>query len=322
MPELLHIRAEDVAGQLTWHGVVEALRQGHMGPKASMDDMILARDKDTLLNRAAWVPELGMGLKTVTVMAGNKARGLPSVQGVVVVFNNDTGAPEAVIDNEPVTYWKTAADSGLGARLLARPDMCRLLVIGAGRVAHSLAEVYTALFPELSDIAIWSRTAASAERLACTLERRGMPARAIRDLPREAGRADAITCATMAYEPVLKGEWVQPGTHVDLVGAYRADMREADDARLRKSRIFVDSRETTLDHIGEMKIPLAEGVITRQDVLGDLYELCQGKTGRQSPEQITVYKNGGGAHLDLITARAIIKACLDCHDKWQPGGSG
>lgn len=308
MSALLHIGTEDLAGRLNWRDMVETLRQGHMGPRARMDDVVLARDKDTLLNRAAWIPGLGMGLKTVTIMADNKARGLPSVQGVMVVFNADTGTPEAVIDNELVTHWKTAADSGLGARLLARPDMRRLLVIGAGRVAHALIEVYTTLFPGLRDIAIWSRTAASAAQRVSTLERQGLPVRAARNLPDEAAQADAITCATMTHDPVLKGAWVQPGTHVDLVGAYRADMREADDALLAKSRIFVDSRETTLEHIGELKIPLAEGTITRDDILGDLYELAQGQTGRQSPEQITLYKNGGGAHLDLMTARAIIQA--------------
>jgi ornithine cyclodeaminase/alanine dehydrogenase-like protein (mu-crystallin family) len=107
---------------------------------------------------------------------------------------------------------------------------------------------------------------------------------------------------------VLRGAWLRPGQHLDLVGAFRADMREADDEALRRARIFVDSFETTLAHIGELEDPLARGVIAREDVLGDLHDLVSGRAGRRGPEEITLIKNGGGAHLDLMTARAILSA--------------
>ena len=107
---------------------------------------------------------------------------------------------------------------------------------------------------------------------------------------------------------MLRGAWLRPGQHLDLIGAYRADMREADDAALRRSRIFVDSFETTLAHIGELRDPLARGVIRREDVLGDLDDLVAGRAGRGGAEEITLFKNGGGAHLDLMAGRAILDA--------------
>ncbi|MBN9069090.1 MAG: ornithine cyclodeaminase, partial [Rhizobiales bacterium] len=251
---------------------------------------------------------LGICLKSVTIMEGNRARGLPTVQGALLLFDEETGTPEAIIDSDLVTRWKTAADSGLGARFLARPDSRNLLIIGAGEVAASLAEVYAALFPDLKRIAIWNRTRATAETLVERLTEDGLPAYLCDDRETEAAKADIIACATMAREPVLLGDWVKPGTHVDLVGAFRPDMREADNALMGKARIFVDSRETTLPHIGELMIPISEGVITPNDICGDLYELTAGKAGRRDAREITVFKNGGGAHLDLMTARAILEA--------------
>jgi ornithine cyclodeaminase len=305
---IVQIGAADMEGRLSWEGMVEALREGHLGAAAKMDDLFLTSGKDTMLNRAAWIPGLGICLKSVTIMEANRARGLPSVQGALLLFDEETGTPEAIIDSHLVTRWKTAADSGLGAKFLALPDSKKLLIIGAGEVASSLAEVYAALFPEMTRIAIWNRTRATAVALVERLVQQGLPAHVCGDLEVEAGEADVIACATMAREPVLHGDWVRPGTHVDLVGAFRPDMREADNALMRKARIFVDSRETTLPHIGELMTPLSEGVITPDDIRGDLYELTAGKAGRRNAEEITVFKNGGGAHLDLMTARAILKA--------------
>lgn len=305
---LPYIRAEDVQSRLNWPAMVDALAAGHRLPPARIGDLFLTRGGDTLLNRAAWIDGIGMGLKTVSVIEGNAARGLPTVQGVMVLFDDQTGTPVALIDSALVTYWKTAADSGLGARYLARTDSQQMVIIGAGTVAASLARVYYALFPQLQRIQIWNRTAATATDLAAKLTAEGIPTQATTDLPTAVAQADIVASATMARQPVLMGEWVRPGTHVDLVGAFRADMREADDALLRRARIFVDSRQTTLDHIGELKIPLAEGVISRDSVLGDFHDLETGRTGRMKPQDITLFKNGGGAHLDLMIAQGIMDA--------------
>lgn len=296
------IAAEDVESRLDWLAIADALAGGHRGPRPAIGDVFVAREPDTLLTRAAWIDGLGAAVKAVTVMPGNAARGVASVQGALLVFDDATGALEAVIDSGLVTRWKTAADSLLGARLLARPDSRRLLVLGAGAVAASLVEAYRAGFPGIA-VTLWNRSPDRARALA---EATGAELAA--DLPAAVAAADIVATATMATEPVLLGAWLRPGQHLDLVGAFRADMREADDDALRRARIFVDSFETTIAHIGELEDPLARGVIAREQVLGDLHDLVSGRACRRSAEEITLFKNGGGAHLDLMTARVILAA--------------
>ncbi|MEQ8742954.1 hypothetical protein [Parasphingorhabdus sp.] len=302
------VTQEMIAGKLRWADIIDALYEGHQRPKAEIGDQLLSRSQDALLSRAAWIDGLGFGVKSVSVMANNAAAGLPTVQGGMLVFDDRTGVLEAVIDSDLVTNWKTASDSALGAKLLARPDSESYLIVGAGVVAESLAHAFSQTFPNLSRIDIWNRTPGKAEVLARKLANEGLPASAVDDLPAVCASADIISTATMAKEPILLGEWIGKGTHIDLIGAFKKDMREADNALLQKGRLFVDSFETTIDHIGELMIPLTEGAITRSDVLADLYGLVAGSFGRRSDEDITIFKNGGGAHLDLMTAKRILQA--------------
>jgi len=291
-----HITAKDVS--LNWRTMVAALRAGHQGVRPEITDQFLHRGDDVLLSRAAWIDGLGIAVKSVTVFPAQ----VPSVQGAMLLFDDQTGALQAVIDSALVTRWKTVADSLLGAQILARPDAKRMLVIGAGAVAEGLVAAYPVLFPGL-EIEVWNRTTARAEALA---SRAGV--RAVADLPEAVARADIIAVATLSKTPVLRGAWLRAGQHVDLIGAFTADMREADDAALQRSRIFVDSVATTVGHIGELMIPLASGAIERSDIRGDLYDLAQGAEGRTDPEEITLFKNGGGAHLDLMVGRVILAA--------------
>ena len=217
----------DVEGELDWRAMADALAEGHRRPRARIGDLFLTRGEETLQSRAAWVDGLGAASKTFTVVPGNAARGLPSVQGALLLFEEGSGRLLAVIDLGLVTRWKTAADLLLGARLLARPDARRLLVVGAGTVAGALVEAYRAGFPGI-EVAVWSRTPAHAEALA-----RRVGAAAAASLEEAVAEADIVACATLAREPLLRGVWLRPGQHVDLIGAYRADMREADDAALQ-----------------------------------------------------------------------------------------
>lgn len=253
---------------------------------------------------------VGYGVKSVTVFRENAARGLPTVQGGMTLFDAETGAQIATLDSDLVTEKKTAADSVLGARYLARPDSETLLIIGAGSVAASLLSAYPAIFPGLRHVMIWNRTRQRAERLAARHACAGLKVTVAEDLSTAVARADIVSSATMSYEPILLGDWVQPGTHVDLIGAFKADMREADDVLLRKGRLFVDCRETTIGHIGELMIPLKAGIISERDILGDLYDLAVGAPGRTAKDEITIFKNGGGAHLDLMVARVFYEAGL------------
>ena len=255
-----------------------------------------------MLSRAAWIDGRGIAVKSVTVLPGNTEKGLSSIHGALVLFEDQTGTVQAVIDSGLVTKWKTAGDSLLGARLLACKGSQRLLILGAGNVARSLVAAYRAEFAGLQ-VTIWNRTQARAEALA-----REVGADVAADLQAAVAQADIISCATMSRAPVLQGAWLRPGQHVDLIGAFTSEMREADDAALQRSRIFVDAFETTLDHIGELKDPLARGVIGRKDVLADFHDLVAGRAGRQSDQDITLFKNGGGAHLDLMTGGYILRA--------------
>lgn len=282
---------------LDWHALTHALAAGHDLPRATVRDSFLYRDDDTILSRAAWIDGLGALVKTATIFPGNAAAGKPTIGGAVSLLSDTDGTLAATLDFALVTKWKTAGDSLLAATRLARPDSARILIVGAGTVATSLLQAYGAAFPQ-ARFTVWSRSGDSARVFA---ERHGIETAT--DLEAAVSQADIVTCATMATDPVLRGDWLRPGQHIDLIGAYRPDMREADDDVLRRGTLFVDSRDTTLDHIGELKIPLAEGVITPGDVVADYYD--GDAMRRTSDDQITVFKNGGGAHLDLMTATYI-----------------
>ncbi|TRD21995.1 ornithine cyclodeaminase family protein [Palleronia caenipelagi] len=304
------ITGDDLPDAPDWHAAVAALEAGHRLPRAEVGDIFLGPAGRTLLSRGARIEGLGFGQKSVTVYGDNPKAGLPTVQGAMLLFDDTHGTPLAVIDSALVTDLKTAADSVLGARLLARSDSRTLLIAGAGQVARNLVAAYGAIFPALERILIWARRPEQAQALVDSIDTPPAPLQAVADLTSAARAADIISTATMATAPILRGDWLRPGTHVDLIGAFKADMREADDTVLRRGRLFVDSRDTTLGHIGELMIPVSERVITAQDVVGDLYDLVAGRVGRETPEDITVFKNGGGAHLDLMIARMILEQAV------------
>ncbi len=290
--------SSDVDARLSWLDLTEALARGHDLPRAHLGDTFLRREPDTLLSRAALIDGLGSLVKTATVFPGNSARDTPTVNGAACLFSDADGTLEALVDFHLLTKWKTAADSLLAARRLAPPDVRRILIVGAGNVARSLLDAYGAGFPQ-ARFTIWNRSPEAARRLAGSRE----DVSVAEDLAAAVPEADIVTCATMSTEPVIRGAWLRPGQHVDLIGAYRSDMREADDDALARARLFVDCRETVLDHIGEFYDPLSRGVISPMDVVADFYELDR---FTRAPDDITLFKNGGGAHLDLMTARYIL----------------
>jgi ornithine cyclodeaminase len=288
---------------LDWLELTQALADGHTLPKAEIGDTFLYRDPDTLLSRAAWIDGLGSLVKTATVFPRNPDHGTPMVNGAVTLFSDLDGQLEALVDFHLVTKWKTAGDSLLAARRLARPDSERILICGAGTVGRSLCDAFAEAFPD-AKISVWNRTLAKAEALAKQIGTVDLAS----DLEAGVRGADIIVSATMSSEPMIRGEWLRPGQHLNLIGAYRPDMRETDDEALRRAKIYVDSRDTTIGHIGEIQIPLDEGVITEADILADFYQLDAFEQGKE--DEITLFKNGGGAHLDLMTSRYIL-------DRWE-----
>lgn len=300
-----HITLAKAEPHLDWLALTDALERGHTLPKAQMQDVVFRRGPDTMLSRHAWIDGLGLIVKTATVFPGNARHNLPNINGLTTLYSDQTGAVEATLDFALVTKWKTAADSLLAARHLARPDSQNILIIGAGSVAASMIQAYSALFPT-ARFQIWNRTTDKAHLIAAACP--GHAITAATDLADAVGLADIIACCTMANQPVLQGKWLRPGQHVDLIGAYLPSMREADDTALKRARVFVDCRETTIDHIGELIDPIANGTIKRSDILGDFYDIKGGDFIRRSDAEITLHKNGGGAHLDLMTCCYILKA--------------
>jgi ornithine cyclodeaminase/alanine dehydrogenase-like protein (mu-crystallin family) len=294
----IQIGFDDGEKRLDWIGLTEALKAGHQLPKAQIADTFLYRGKDTLLNRSAWIDGLGLAVKCATVFPDNPRAGVPMINGAVSLFDDAHGRLDAIIDFHLITKWKTAGDSLLGAMRLARPDSRKILIIGSGTVARSLHDAYSAGFPN-AQFTVWSRTRANAETFAQERD-----ATVADDLERAVRSADIITSATMSTQSVLRGEWLQAGQHVDLIGAYRPDMREADDVALQRARVFVDSFDTTIGHIGEVQIPLESGAISRDHLIADYYS--EGGFERRSNDEITLFKNGGGAHLDLMVSRYVL----------------
>lgn len=299
MTVIPNISFDEGEALLDWIALTDALAAGHDMPKAEIGDTFLYRGKDTLLSRAAWINGLGIAVKSATIFPGNPDREVPMVNGGVSLFDDETGTLAAIVDFHLVTKWKTAGDSLLAARRLARPDSENILIVGAGTQGRALHAAYSAAFPK-ARFTVWNRTPKNAEAMAAELK-----INVATDLEQAVRAADIVTSATMSTDPLIMGDWLQPGQHVDLIGAYRPDMREVDDTALLRARVFVDSFDTTIGHIGEINIPLEAGTITRDQLIADYYDL--GAFTRQSDNEITLFKNGGGAHLDLMTARHILE---------------
>ncbi len=313
------ISAAEIEAAITHRGLVEALRnafRSHTVAPLRHHHRVARPDRaDTdLLLMPAWTDfvrqghsERGyQGVKIATVNPDNPSVGLASVVGMYVLLSGQTGVPLAIIDGRALTLWRTADASALAASYLARADATRLLMIGAGALAPYLIEAHASVRP-LSDVLIYNRNHERAEKLAGKLARKGLRVSATQDLEGAARGADIISCATMSSQPVLPGAWVEAGTHIDLVGAFRPDMRETDDDAVRKARVFVDTREGALNEAGDIVQPVADGVLDPQDIAADLFELTRGeKSGRRFHDQVTLFKSVGTAIEDLAGAVHIL----------------
>jgi ornithine cyclodeaminase len=310
------IDAERVHELLDYPGLIEALAVAHREEAPLVDRSLLQAPDGTLhagesfLVLPAWAPGRAMGVKMATVVPRNAERddALPTIHAAYQLFDGERGVPTAVIDGTALTLRKTAADSGLGCRLLARPDVECLLMVGAGAMAPHLVAAHRAARPSLARVMVWNRGTERRDALVEGLRAEGIDAEPVESLAAAVPTADVISCATASMEPLVLGEWLCPGQHLDLVGSFSPSMRETDDACVRRARLFVDSRASTVEAAGDLFRPLTDGVISAEDIRGDLFELCAGRTaGRERDEEITLYKNGGGGHLDLFTAEHLYR---------------
>lgn len=296
------ISAESLAQLAPYRDTIEALRQAFRGgtttPVRHHHELSAV---STLLLMPAW-SEKWTGLKTVLVKSDNAGLGLPTIQANYLLIDNSTGAAVALIDGTELTRRRTAAASALAADYLARKDASRMVLVGAGALGAHFVRAHAAVRP-IHDVAIFNRSAAKANMLADELERNGFKARAVSDLEEEVRQADIVTCVTTSTVPIVKGAWLRPGTHVDLAGAFKPTMRETDGDVVRRSEVYVDTRDGALAEAGDLLQARDEGKFDFASVQGDLSELCRGeKPGRTDDTVITLFKSCGTAIEDLATA--------------------
>jgi ornithine cyclodeaminase len=258
----------------------------------------------TLLLMPAWQGRSALGVKIVTVFPDNGALGLNAVFSTYLLCDGATGRHLALIDGNEITGRRTAAASALAGDFLARDDANTLLIVGAGHIAAMLAPAWAAVRP-IRHVRVWNARPARATALAAGLCEQGFDAAATDDLQAAVGRADIVSCATLATAPLVHGAWLRPGTHLDLIGGFRPDMREADDEAVRRACVFIDT-EAALAEAGDLAQPLAAGVLRRDQIAGSLFTLCRGETpGRRTGDEITLFKSVGSALEDLATAALV-----------------
>ena len=309
-----HISDKEVRKYADYSELISTLDEMHRETHSKVADLLLSEQStdgniNHFLVRAGWKHGQALGVKMASIFSGNRDKNLPAINASYVLFDGTNGTPLSSIDGNELTWRKTAADSALGSSRLARSDSKNMLMVGAGAMAPHLIQAHTTALPKIERIELWNRGTARRDQLIRSL-RSEFNVVATDDLQKSVSAADIISCATMTKEPIILGEWLSPGCHLDLVGAFMIDMRETDDTAMRRGQIFVDSRETTLSEIGELAIPLREGALCEDDILADHYQLSQGiHPGRTTSNEITIFKNGGGGHLDLMTARYIYQKC-------------
>ena len=257
---------------------------------------------NTLLLMPAWQSGAHVGVKLVIVAPENAKQNLPAIQGTYTLFDAKTGVPLAQMDAPMLTAKRTACASALASDFLSRKNSTSLLMIGTGVLAPHLIRAHASVRP-IKEVFIWGRNFAKAKALAKELEHDIFTIKAIEKI--ELGmHTDIISCATLSAEPLIKGKWLKPGQHLDLVGAYLPNMREADDEVVRRSVIFVDNIESACHETGDLFIPIQNGLITKEDIKADLFNLCKSEhNGRSNEHEITYFKSVGHALEDLAAAQ-------------------
>ena len=305
------IGEHELQERLGWTRLIEAieteLKAGRVASPERSNIAIPLPDGSTanLLIMPAWIEGEAIGVKIVTFFPGNGAKGLATINATYALFDGADGRFQAVIEGDELTARRTAAASALAARFLARGDAARLLVVGTGQLSAKIAAAHASV-RAYERIEIHGRRPEKAFAVVATLQAAGLPAVVSENLEASVRASDVVSCVTSSSAPLILGAWVRPGTHVDLVGAFKADMRESDDDLVRAASLFVDFRPGAVK-AGDLAQPIEAGLIAEADILADLAELARGKhPGRRSNEEITLFKSAGFSLLDLAAARLAV----------------
>jgi alanine dehydrogenase len=316
MTDVPYVRAAELEQLLDYPSLVDALAAGFAADwtvpvRHHYSIPIKGEPDQTLLLMPAWDAGQAIGMKLATITPGNGSRGLPAVNAVYLLVDGPTGQPRALMDGASLTVRRTAAASALAARYLARKDASVMLMVGAGALSRPFIEAHLSQRP-ISKVYLWAREAPKREAKAKELAALGLPVEPTGDLEQAVRGADIISCATLSREPLVKGEWLQPGQHLDLVGGFTPQMRETDDTAIERARVYVDTRAGAMKEAGDIVQPLTSGVLHENAIAGDLADLTQGRVpGRQFHNQITLFKSVGTAIEDLAAAILVFESALD-----------
>jgi ornithine cyclodeaminase len=276
--------------------VIVPLRHHHDFPNPEVDS------DSTLLLMPAWNPSKIAGVKIVTVSPENSQFDLPSIQGTYIYFDALKGSVKAIIEAKSLTVKRTAAASALASSYLSRKDSKSMLMIGTGALSINLIKAHASVRP-LENVYLWGRNFQKAEAIAAELKNEKFNVYPIQSIEEKISEVDIVSCATLSKTPLVLGAYLKPGQHIDLVGAYRPTMREADDDTIKKASVFIDTYQGGLKESGDIFIPLQSGVLKEKDIKADLFELCSNqKSGRKNNEEITLFKSVGHSLEDLTAA--------------------
>lgn len=303
-----------IAKYLGWHETIDALQEmfagGCVTPTRHHHTMPLPGQQDaTLLLMPAWQPGIYTGLKLVNVYPDNSKKGLPTIMGTYLLMDGSTGAPVISMDAGELTARRTVAASALASRYCSREDATNLLIIGSGRLAQYLGFAHAAV-RNITEIRVWARNVDKAQKLIRYYKSAGYTASVADDLEKTSAWAHIISSATMSTEPLIHGQWLENGCHIDLIGGFKPTMREIDDEGVSKAKVFVDTREGVLAEAGDLLIPIKNGTFNENDIVAELGELASKKhKGREKDDDITLFKSVGASLEDL--AAAIL-----CYENW------
>nr|WP_298142393.1 ornithine cyclodeaminase family protein [uncultured Pseudomonas sp.] len=310
----MQLNADQVQNALPWDSLIDALRdifarEDVRSPVRHHHTIeVPGEPAATLLLMPAWIEGEYLGVKQVNVFPGNNARNLPGLSSHYMLSCGKTGRPLALLDGNELTARRTAAASALASRFLSRADASSLLMVGAGRMSRRLIPAHMSVRP-IQTVQVWDRNEATSAALVAELTACGIDARVCRvdGLREAAGTADIISCATMASEPLIYGDWLKPGAHLDLVGSFTPSMRETDNTAMQRCALFVDTRAGALSETGDLLIPISEGAIDADKILAELTELCRGQhAGRaalaDAEQAVTLFKSVGDSREDLAAA--------------------
>jgi len=313
---MLYLDGAALAARLHRHELINRLQQAFASDSTAPPRQHYALGDGagrSLLIMPAWRTGGPVGVKLVTVVDTNAVRGLPSVNACYVLIDCDTGVPRAVLDGTELTLRRTGAASALAARYLARPDAAHLLMVGTGALAPHVVLSHAAARP-ITAVRIWGRRPERAREVATALGNHGFSVEPCDDLAAGVTWADIVSCATLSSTPLIEGRWLRPGQHLDLIGSFRPDMREADDTAVARAELYVDTRAGALAEAGELVQTLASGVIGLADIRAELSELVRGTApGRRAPDTITLFKSVGTAIEDLAAAELAVEGGAPGH---------